>query len=349
MITKARSKTTVEQIELHLPKFSTDFDVTDILGEGGFGQVVKARNTIDLHYYAVKIIPVNHFARTSIVEASREVKALARLEHTNIVRYHSTWIESSAMFYSSKSSDLADCEAFGSSYSGGSPSDSEGLDLSRAHRLKFYIQMELCKASLEDYLTQRNKLIFEKEPANETTIELNRLVSTDSTSHTYCINLKENMRIFKGIVKGLHRIHEEGFIHRDLKPSNILFSCDNFTPKIGDFGLVSDVRLHLGKNKSASRQHLNMMSEVEYELTAGVGTATYVSPEQLNSAAYDEKSDIFSLGIIFFELFCPFQTEMERSSALKNLRETKTLPSDFAKKWPREVLMLSHTLFTTLG
>lgn len=208
--------------------------------------------------------------------------------------------------------------------------------------------MEICEFTLEDYLFQRNMLISEQQSVNETTIRIDKLVSIEPISNRYCINFKENMRIFKGIVKGLHYIHEQGLMHRDLKPSNILFSCDNFIPKIGDFGLASDVRLHSGKDTSASHQRLNT-DEAEHELTSGVGTKTYASPEQLKSVTYDEKSDIFSLAIIFFELFYPFQTQMERSLALRQLKEKKLFPVDFVRKWPKEVLVLSHTLLTTLG
>ena len=204
------------------------------------------------------------------------------------------------------------------------------------HQLKIYIQMEICEFTLEDYVFQRNMLIAEQQAVNETTIRIDKLVSIEPVSSRYCINVKENMRIFKGIVKGLHYIHEQGLMHRDLKPSNILFSCDNFVPKIGDFGLASDVKLQSRNDMSL---HLRTNPEDNsQELTSGVGTKTYASPEQLKSVTYDEKSDIFSLGIIFFELFHPFPTQMERSLALKQLKEKKLFPIDFVKRWPKEVI-----------
>lgn len=346
MASDTHSKTETEQSEFHLSRFSSDFVVISHIGKGGYGRVVRARNLLDQRYYAVKIIPIHDFSSTNFSKIIREVKSLARLEHSNIVRYYSAWIESSPDCHSYESDDSLPTESSEGSLTVRSSSDSQGSELHNAHHLKIYIQMELCEFTLEDYLFQRNMLISEQQSVNETTIRIDKLVSIEPISNRYCINFKENMRIFKGIVKGLHYIHEQGLMHRDLKPSNILFSCDNFIPKIGDFGLASDVKLHSGKGTSASHQSLNA-EEIEHELTSGVGTKTYASPEQLKSVTYDEKSDIFSLAIIFFELFYPFQTQMERSLALQQIKEKKLFPVDFVRKWPKEVLMLSHTLFTT--
>lgn len=324
------SKPEAEQLEPHSSRFSSDFVIISHIGKGGYGRVVKARNLLDQRYYAVKIISIDDFSLPNFDKIIREVKSLARLEHQNIVRYYSAWIESSADLYDDESEDSQSIEFSG---------DSKDSELCKTHSLKIYIQMEICEFTLEDYLFQRNMLISEQHGVNETTIRIDKLVSIEPISNRYCINVKENMRIFKGIVKGLHYIHEQGLMHRDLKPSNILFSCDNLIPKIGDFGLASDVKLQ-PRNDTSSHRCVDS-DENAPELTSGVGTKTYASPEQLKSVIYDEKSDIFSLAIIFFELFYPFQTLMERSLILRQLKEKKLFPVDFVKKWPKEVLALS--------
>ena len=76
--------------------------------------------------------------------------------------------------------------------------------------------------------------------------------------------------------------------------------------------------------------------------TTGVGTYVYASPEQLrkpNLIPYTSKSDIYSLGILLFELLCPFATGMERAKTLQSVREG-VLPDDFVKKWPKEAMMV---------
>lgn len=74
--------------------------------------------------------------------------------------------------------------------------------------------------------------------------------------------------------------------------------------------------------------------------TACVGTHLYMSPEQANGKAYNYKVDIYSLGIILFELLTPFSTDMERAIVLTDLRKS-IFPSYFAEKHPAEVRLLT--------
>lgn len=84
--------------------------------------------------------------------------------------------------------------------------------------------------------------------------------------------------------------------------------------------------------------------------TARVGTHLYMSPEQTNGQNYNYKVDIYSLGIILFEMLIPFSTEMERVIALTNLRKS-IFPENFALHFPAEVsnifcsIILYHFLY----
>ena len=70
--------------------------------------------------------------------------------------------------------------------------------------------------------------------------------------------------------------------------------------------------------------------------TDQVGTKLYMSPEQSSGQSYSEKVDIYSLGIIFFELLHPFSTEMERGHALTALRQDSIIPDVVRKKKKKE-------------
>lgn len=70
--------------------------------------------------------------------------------------------------------------------------------------------------------------------------------------------------------------------------------------------------------------------------TEQVGTHLYMSPEQIDGRQYNYKVDIYSLGLIFFELLVVFCTEMERIETLKSLRMSE-FPSDFHLSFPDEV------------
>ena len=90
----------------------------------------------------------------------------------------------------------------------------------------------------------------------------------------------------------------------------------------------------------------------ESKRSTGIGTFTYSSPEQLNyhqsnlndiKEHYNEKSDLFSLGIIFFEMLHPFKTKTERSYILKDLRNC-IIPSFMFQKYPKYVRKNSNVL-----
>lgn len=157
-----------------------------------------------------------------------------------------------------------------------------------------YIQMQLCvKKNLADWLFSRD--VIDKE---------------------------ESFGIFYQIVSAVEYIHSNGFIHRDLKPSNIFFSLDDQI-KVGDFGLaIKDEGLQEFPDTNSSRS---------YKHTRDVGTKLYMSPEQINGLHYNSKIDIFSLGLLFFELLYLFSTEMERRMTLEKVKSIN-FPSEFSKE-----------------
>merc|ERR1719361_3237825 len=102
-------------------------------------------------------------------------------------------------------------------------------------------------------------------------------------------------------------------MHRDLKPANIFFSLDG-SVKVGDFGLVTAItRPSVGTYKGRTLQDENH--------TGQVGTVLYMSPEQIFGKPYCYKVDIYSLGLILFELLYSFSTQMERIQVMYKLRQ----------------------------
>uniref|UniRef100_A0A8C5Q8M5 eIF-2-alpha kinase GCN2 n=1 Tax=Leptobrachium leishanense TaxID=445787 RepID=A0A8C5Q8M5_9ANUR len=157
----------------------------------------------------------------------------------------------------------------------------------------------------------------------------------DTIDQGLYLDISRLWRLFREILDGLAYIHEQGMIHRDLKPVNIFLDSEDHV-KIGDFGLATDHPAYVIDSKKVEEdQHHVHLAKTDHEgnLTGMVGTALYVSPEvQGNTkASYNQKVDLFSLGIILFEMsFRPMDTGSERISVLSMLRQAPIIfPTDF--------------------
>jgi len=134
--------------------------------------------------------------------------------------------------------------------------------------------------------------------------------------------------IMRQIADALGAIHEVGILHRDLKPTNVLFREDDSVAVI-DFGL-------------AKQSHLAA------ELTGAgeiFGTPYYMSPEQGHGEAVDRRSDIYSLGVIFYEMLTgkkPYQGATAMAVILKHARDpVPRLPAHLARYQPAIDKMLA--------
>ncbi|MBY0357367.1 MAG: serine/threonine protein kinase [Candidatus Obscuribacterales bacterium] len=117
------------------------------------------------------------------------------------------------------------------------------------------------------------------------------------------------LRTMSQICAGLQAAHAEGIIHRDLKPENIMLRQDQDRPdwvKIVDFGIA----------------HLKQGGQRLTKTGIAIGTVDYMSPEYLGDKPIDHRSDIYALGVIFFELIagrCPFAAETSEAIMAKHL------------------------------
>jgi serine/threonine-protein kinase len=111
----------------------------------------------------------------------------------------------------------------------------------------------------------------------------------------------------------LEEAHAMGFIHRDIKPSNFILTPQG-QAKVTDFGLAKRL---LTDNLDGSAEWLTTLTATD----TTVGTLAYLSPEQLREKPADVRSDIFSLGVVFYEMLAgvhPFMKKgsMETASAI---------------------------------
>jgi serine/threonine protein kinase/tetratricopeptide (TPR) repeat protein len=116
-------------------------------------------------------------------------------------------------------------------------------------------------------------------------------VAVDSKLGSGPLTQKEVLRLGFQLADGLASAHDQGVIHRDLKPANLRLTQDNRL-KILDFGLAQFVR-----------QETDLLVTASISETRGVaGTLPYMAPEQLRGEATDQRSDIWSAGVVLYEL-----------------------------------------------
>ncbi len=102
--------------------------------------------------------------------------------------------------------------------------------------------------------------------------------------------LAQRLKIIRQFCSGLAYAHEHGLVHRDIKPANILIRKDG-TPKVVDFGIVRVESSNMTAVQAAALTRQGMF----------LGTVHYASPEQLNERPVDQRSDIFSVGVVIYE------------------------------------------------
>uniref|UniRef100_A0A6C0KY12 Protein kinase domain-containing protein n=1 Tax=viral metagenome TaxID=1070528 RepID=A0A6C0KY12_9ZZZZ len=128
-------------------------------------------------------------------------------------------------------------------------------------------------------------------------------------------NLKKKKEICGDVLRGLEYLHERkpnSLIHRDIKPQNIVLTQSGHA-KIADFGLSRFIGDKLKREISSSSltviapmvqiTHTIVKNKNDEDLTDNIGSKKYMSPEMRNLNAYDHKTDIWSAGIVFAELF----------------------------------------------
>ncbi|KAG7664988.1 GCN2 [[Candida] subhashii] len=143
-------------------------------------------------------------------------------------------------------------------------------------------------------------------------------------------NPNEYWRLFRQLLEAVSYIHREGFIHRDLKPINIFIDRVN-NVKVGDFGLAKNSQFSSVVSTNNQVATTPSVASPTKDLSTLVGTFFYTANE-VATGSYDEKVDMYSLGIIFFEMCYPLSTGMERVRILNDLRlKTIEFPSNFSK------------------
>jgi len=136
------------------------------------------------------------------------------------------------------------------------------------------------------------------------------------------LDIKESINIASQIAEALRHAHANKIIHRDIKPQNILITEDKLA-KVGDFGIARAISEKTITNSDKS-----------------IGSVHYFSPEQARGGYVDNRTDIYSLGVVLFEMVTgrvPFDGETPISVALKHVNENISKPSKYNEKIPKKL------------
>lgn len=131
--------------------------------------------------------------------------------------------------------------------------------------------------------------------------------------------------ILAPIARALDYVHQQQIVHRDVKPSNILLHED-FRPMLSDFGILKVLE---GRDE-----------KVESAISAGIGTPEYMSPEQGMGKDVDFRADIYSLGLVFYEMITgqkPYTADSPMAIVVKHITDELPLPTQIDKNIPKYV------------
>jgi len=237
------------------------------IGAGGMGVVYQAEDTTLARQVALKILPPELAAdEDRRLRFAREARAVAALNHPNIVTVHSV-------------------------------EESGGIH---------FITMELVKG----------KTLADLLPADG-------------------FPLGRFFEIAIPLADAVAAAHQQGIAHRDLKPANVMISDDGRI-KVLDFGLAKGM-----PGEGSRLAELATLSATQAGLT--VGTPAYMSPEQAQGEHVDTRSDIFSLGIVFYEMLTgrrPFDGRNPASVISAILRDTPRPVTELQPAVPRALARL---------
>jgi eukaryotic-like serine/threonine-protein kinase len=128
------------------------------------------------------------------------------------------------------------------------------------------------------------------------------------------VQATEAVRIIDGVLTALEYSHRAGVVHRDIKPGNIMITR-NGQVKVMDFGIA---------------RAISDSSTTVAQTTAILGTASYFSPEQAKGESVDARTDLYSTGVVLFEMLAgrpPFRGETPVAVAYQHVSETPVKPS----------------------
>ncbi len=148
---------------------------------------------------------------------------------------------------------------------------------------------------------------------------INGITLKEYIAQQVILDWKEATYYTMQVLKALNHAHDNGIVHRDIKPQNVMLLSDG-TIKITDFGIARFSR-----------------SETKTITDKAIGSVHYISPEQASGADIDQRTDLYSVGVMLFEMLTgklPFDSETPISVALQQIQEEPIKPRELNPEIP---------------
>ncbi len=305
------------------PRNLGPYEVLSVIGRGGIGTVYRARHRESGQEVAVKLLaPPPACDPAAARRLAREFEALRGLHHPNVVRVFEAGVHEGYSFLAMELVEGLDLRSYlspvldeapggvrplastgGTSPSFGAWSDEPESDSlltpAGARPAAGPDAIRAFAALMDEPETGPGPEWSSSEPA---TAGRAVPVSEEAPSPALLERLNRRGRLARlhdaalQVCEGLAHVHGRGLVHRDLKPSNIMVD-DLRRVRLMDFGLVK-----LASDAASLTQHGKV-----------VGTYRYMAPEQARGEPVDHRADLYSLGVILFELLCgrpPFMARL---------------------------------------
>jgi len=297
------------------PRTVGPYEILSVIGRGGIGTVYRARQTVTGQPVALKLLgPPPACDPTAARRLALEFEALRGLDHPNIVRVFAAGVFEGYSFLAMELVEGLDLRTYLSPVLDEPlvvkpPVDLSDAGAARPFDLEAWADEPAGDAAVADAggadaIRAFARLMEEPEtdPGQPGSFELDGLAGEPgpapwaeqrpiSPAFLERLNLRPRVRRLEHallqVCEGLAYVHERGLVHRDLKPANIMVD-DARRVRIMDFGLVKVVD---------EAVHITLHGKV-------VGTYRYMAPEQAQGGPVDHRADLYSLGVILFELVC---------------------------------------------